>query len=68
MSINKLNHSIRQEFVNYRAVHYQPSNKVLARVINISYSNLMQWQKGNIDLGYNSLAKIKQFLDNHKEG
>lgn len=67
MSINKLNHSIRQEFLNYKALHYEPSNRVLARVINISYSNFLQWQKGNIELGYNSLAKIKQFLDNHKE-
>lgn len=65
--MDKLNNSIRLEFKEFRAVHFEPSNRVLASIIDIDYSYLMQWQKGNIDLGYTSLNKIKQFLSNHNK-
>lgn len=65
MNIIKLNESIRKEFQEFKAIHFEPNNKVLAKQMNVSYSNLMQWQKGKLEMGFNTLAKIKNFLDNH---
>lgn len=67
MDINRLNYILRKEFREYKTFYFEPSNKVLASIIGIGYSNFMQWQKGKIDLGYISLSKIQEFLNKYNK-